>query len=200
MTELATGPPAATRAAVIHEAALTLFAERGYGATTMNDLARAVGIRAPSLYNYVASKHELLRRIMVTTMDDLIAGFHEAVADADHPAEKLRRATEAHIHYHARHRREAFVGNREIWSLKLPSRRAILAKRKDYSMLFRRLIEEGSKTGAFHAESARLVTYAILDMGIGVAAWFRSDGPYTEDELAHIYGDFALRLAGAADR
>jgi AcrR family transcriptional regulator len=184
-----------TRAEAIRDAALTLFAERGFRATTMRDVARAVGVRAPSLYSHVRSKDTLLTEIMVTTMDELIRGFHLAVATTRDPVEQLRRATEAHVRYHTRHRREAFVGNREIPSLKPGARRIILDKRREYSMLFRDLIDRGSREGAFILSSPRLVAYAILDMGIGLAAWFRPDGPYTEDELAKSYGQFALRLA-----
>jgi AcrR family transcriptional regulator len=184
-----------TRADAIRDAALTLFAERGFRATTMKDVARAVGVRAPSLYSHVSSKDALLTGIMVTTMDDLIQGFHLAVATTCDPVEQLRRATEAHVRYHTRHRREAFVGNREIPSLKTDARRTILDKRREYSMLFRDLIDRGSKEGVFLRSPPRLVAYAILDMGIGLAAWFRPDGPYTEEELAQSYGEFALRLA-----
>jgi AcrR family transcriptional regulator len=184
-----------TRADAIRDAALTLFAERGFRATTMNDVARAVGVRAPSLYHYIRSKHELLREIMVTTMDELIQGFHLAVATTRDPVEQLRRATEAHVRYHTRHRREAFVGNREIPSLKPGARRVILNKRREYSMLFRDLIHRGAEERVFAIRSPRLVAYAILDMGIGLAAWFRPDGPCTEEELVQSYGQFALRLA-----
>ena len=184
-----------TRAEAIRDAALTLFADRGFRATTMKDIARAVGVRAPSLYTHVRSKDALLIEIMVTTMDDLIEGFHLAVATTRDPGEQLRHATEAHVRYHTRHRREAFVGNREIPSLKPGARRIILDKRREYSMLFRDLIDRGSKEGIFLRSSSRLVAYAILDMGIGVAAWFRPDGPYTVEELVQSYGEFALRLA-----
>ena len=161
----------------------------------MKDIARAVGVRAPSLYTHVRSKDALLTEIMVTTMDDLIKGFHLAVATTRDPVEQLKRATESHVRYHTRHRREAFVGNREIPSLKPGARRIILDKRREYSMLFRNLIDRGSKEGIFLRSSPRLVAYAILDMGIGLAAWFRPDGPYTEEELVRSYGEFALRLA-----
>jgi AcrR family transcriptional regulator len=184
-----------TRAEAIRDAALTLFAERGFRATTMKDVARAVGVRAPSLYSHVRSKDALLTEIMVTTMDDLIQGFHLAVAPAPDSVEQLRRATEAHVRYHTRHRREAFVGNREIPSLKAAARRTVLDKRREYSMLFRGLIDRGSREGVFLRSSPRLVAYAILDMGIGLAAWFRPDGPHAEEELVRLYGEFALRLA-----
>jgi hypothetical protein len=54
--------------------------------------ARAHWVRAPSLYTHVRSKDELLTEIMVTTMDELIHGFHRAVARTCDPVERLRRA------------------------------------------------------------------------------------------------------------
>ena len=191
-------PRAPDRSADVRDAALTLFAERGYRGTTMNDIADALGIRAPSLYNHVGAKHDLLREIMLGTMDRLIDDHHTAVAATEEVREQLRRATEAHVRYHARHRREAFVGNREIPSLESGPREAVLARRDEYERLFRRLIERGQAEERFAVESARLASYAILEMGIGVSSWFRPDGPLSEDEVVAHYGRFALRLVGSA--
>lgn len=57
----------------VRSAALTLFAERGYRATTMADIGAAVGIRGPSLYRHVRSKQDLLAEIMTDTMNELLA-------------------------------------------------------------------------------------------------------------------------------
>ena len=55
----------------ISDAALHLFSERGYQATTMDDLGAALGIRGPSLYKHVRSKQDLLAGIMLETMNTL---------------------------------------------------------------------------------------------------------------------------------
>ncbi|MEV4970280.1 TetR/AcrR family transcriptional regulator [Streptomyces scopuliridis] len=191
------GTPAADRRSAIRQAALRLFAVRGYGATTMTDIGAAVGIRGPSLYKHVASKHELLAEIMMGTMERLIADNTAAVAGADGVGERLRRSVEAHIRYHARHRLEAFVGNREIASLVQPEQDRLLQRRSVYERRFRELIERGAAEGAFHVQSARIASYSILDMGIGVASWFHEDGEYSVDQLAYQYGDIALRIVGA---
>ncbi|WP_254076284.1 hypothetical protein [Streptomyces sp. P3] len=52
---------------------------------------------------------------------------------------RLRRATEAHVRYHARHRLDAFVGNREIRSLVEPHHSRVLALRAEYEAGVRRL-------------------------------------------------------------
>ncbi|WP_307179100.1 TetR/AcrR family transcriptional regulator [Streptomyces africanus] len=91
----------------IRNAALVLFAERGYAATTMADIGEAVGMRGPSLYKHVGSKQELLTQIMTGTMDDLLRNHRAAVAGCEDVVERLRLAAEAHVRCHARHRLEA---------------------------------------------------------------------------------------------
>ena len=187
----------AARTADIRAAALALFAERGYQATTMADIGAAIGIRGPSLYKHVGSKQELLSQIMVATMEALIAGHRAAIAGCDDVAERLRRAAEAHVRFHARHRLEAFVGTREIRSLQEPHLAEVLDRRAAYERRFRDIVADGAEAGRFRVVSAKLTSYAILDLGMGVSVWYREDGDLTEDQVVYQYGDLALRLAGA---
>jgi hypothetical protein len=76
-------------------------------------------------------------------------------------------------------------------------RRVVLGKRAAYELGFRELIDTGRADGEFRVESAQLASYSILDMGIGVSAWFRRDAGPSEDEVVSQYADFALRLVGA---
>src|SRR5918998_2561138 len=98
--------PIRSRRTDVRDAALTLFAERGYHGTSMKDIAAAVGMRAPSLYNHVGAKQELLVEIVERTLVDLQRLHAEAVGSTRDVAEALRRAVEAHVRYHARHPRE----------------------------------------------------------------------------------------------
>ncbi|HEY6531978.1 MAG TPA: TetR/AcrR family transcriptional regulator [Acidimicrobiales bacterium] len=192
------GPEAPSeRRGEIAQAALELFATKGYRATTMADIGARLGIRGPSLYKHIGSKQELLVGIMHASMDRLLDDHRAAVATAAGVEAQLRRAVEAHVRFHTRHRDEAFVGTREIDSLDPAERRTIVAKRASYEQAFRTLIETGCAEGRFQVASSRLASYAILDMGMGVAVWFRADGPATADEVAYAHGDYALRLVGA---
>ncbi|MFH8737010.1 MULTISPECIES: TetR/AcrR family transcriptional regulator [unclassified Streptomyces] len=194
------GSSPSDRRSAIRQAALQLFAAQGYRSTTMTDIGAAVGIRGPSLYKHVASKHELLVEIMIGTMEQLIADNTAAVAGVDDAHEQLRRSVEAHIRYHARHRLEAFVGNREIGSLEQPDQDRVLSRRSAYERRFRELIERGAAEGVFHVQSARIASYSILDMGIGVSSWFHEVGEFSVDQLAYQYGDIALRIVGVAEQ
>jgi AcrR family transcriptional regulator len=183
----------------VREAALTLFAERGYRATSMRDIAGRLGVRAPALYNHVGSEGEILREIMQSTMDRCLIDHREAISGPGEVVQQLRRAAEAHARLPIRYRREILVTNREVLSLDEEFRPLIVAKRDEYERAFRRLIERGCRTGAFDVQSPRLASYAILEMGNGIAAWFREGGLLTEDDVARQHGEFALRLVGAAN-
>lgn len=181
----------------IRAAALELFATRGYQATTVDDIADRVGIRGPSLYRHFRSKQDLLRELMLGPMDRLLVDQQAAIASTSDVPEQLRRAVHAHVRFHTRHQHEAFVGNREIHALAEPSQSQLLDRRDRYEHTIRGLIETGVERGLFHVPSARLASYAIVDMGIGVATWFRPDGPLSMDEVTQRYGDFAMSLVGA---
>jgi AcrR family transcriptional regulator len=186
------------RAREVREAALELFAEQGYRATTMGDIANLVGIRPPSLYNYVDSKYTLLVDLIVSATDSGLRDVLAGQASTDEVTEQLRRSVEAHVRYHARHRREMYVAQRGFSSLSADDQAMILAKRHEYEGVIRTIIQRGMDEGTFLTKSARSASLAIIDLGLGVAVWFRADGPVSETELAFEYGEFALRIVQVA--
>jgi len=189
-------PAAPDRREQVRAAAVELFAAQGYRDTTVDQIGERVGIRGPSVYKHFRSKQELLADIVVGTADLLLGAQRAAVRSATDVREQLRRAVEAHVRVHAEHAREAFVGSREIGSLAEPHRSAVLRKRAEYDRRLRRVVETGVREGVFAVDSPRLAAYGILDMGAGVAGWFRPGGPVSQDELATFYAELALRMLG----
>ena len=181
----------------VREAALTLFSERGYQATTMKDLATMLGMQAPSLYNHVVSKQEILRRIMLGGMARLLARQQEALAAGQTPAERLRAMTEAHVLIHIHHRRSAMVVNREIDNLDEPTRNEVRAQRDIYEQGFRGVIQRGVEERAFTVDSVKLASFAIIEMATSVTVWFSEGGPLSAEQVAREFGRMALRIVGA---
>ena len=166
----------------------------------MADIGAALGVRGPSLYRYLHAKQDVLVEIMTATMNALLAAQDVAYASSADPALAVRRMVEAHVRFHAAHREEAFVGNRELDNLDARSRESVLDLRRRYEGRLRGAVDEGVQAGQFLVGSERLVSYAILDMGMGVAAWFRPDGPHSVDEIAYTYADFALAMLRGGGR
>src|SRR5688572_7638823 len=72
------------------EVARGLFAERGFSAVTMDDVAAAVGVTKPLLYTYFGNKDRLFAACMEPAGETLVATVMAAVTEADGPAEALR--------------------------------------------------------------------------------------------------------------
>ena len=66
-----------------------LFAERGYGDVTMEEIAAAVGVTKPLLYNYFGNKERLYIACMERAGDSLTRTVAEAIAGADSPGDAL---------------------------------------------------------------------------------------------------------------
>ncbi|MDQ2812658.1 MAG: TetR/AcrR family transcriptional regulator [Actinomycetota bacterium] len=189
----------ATNVGTVLDAACLLFADRGYRATSMKDIASELGVRAPSLYNHVTSKQEILYAIMDKAMDRALAALAGALDGVDDVAEQLRRATESLVLDFLRYPAEVTVCNVEVRSLDPGYRLAIVAKRDRYGARVRGIIEHGCRTGRFRTPTPQIAAFAVLEMGNSAKSWFRPGGRYTDSYVARAYGDFALRVVGQAD-
>lgn len=181
----------------VREAALTLFSELGYHGTTMKHVGEALDVRAPSLYNHVDSKQEILRRLFTAGMDRLLAYQDMALASTSDTPEQLRRMTASHVLLRIRHQRSAAVADRELASLEEPTRSAVGAQRERYEARFRDVIERGVAEGVFEARSPKLASFAIIELASSVSRWFRNDGPLSDYDVASEYAGMALRIVGA---
>src|SRR5258708_26401090 len=122
----------ANRGSVL-DAASVLFAERGYHGTWMKDIAEKIGVRAPSLYNHVTSKQDMLYAIMDKAMDRALEALGETLAGVEDIPEQLRRATESLVLDFLRYPAEVTVCNNEVRGLEAGNRLAIVGKRDRYA-------------------------------------------------------------------
>ena len=142
------------------------------------------------------SKQDLLKAIIGPTVDGVLDDFRAAVDDQSDPVERLRRAVRVYALRHATHRREALVANRDTTSLPEPARTRVRQRERDHERAVRAIICDGVGTGDFHVDSPPLASFAILEMCLSIARWFRDDGARTAEEVADEYTDFALRIVG----
>jgi AcrR family transcriptional regulator len=99
--------PRAEREQQILDLAHARFAERGYAAVTMDDVAAEAGVTKPLLYAYFGNKERLYLACMQRAGDAMLATVADAIADAESPADALRHGLRAFF---------AFVdGDRDAW-------------------------------------------------------------------------------------
>jgi AcrR family transcriptional regulator len=187
-----------TRADVL-DVALTLFAERGYHGTSLKQVAERLSISTPSLYNHMGSKGSLLTAIVLDTLEHVVADFDAAIAGTDDPVTQVRRATEVYALRHATHRRETLVVNHETVHLDDSTRARAQGMRRDHERRFRAIILRGQRDGVFDVESAKLASFAIREMCVSIARWFREGGEFTVAEVARQHAAFALGMLGVSE-
>ena len=177
----------------IVEAAAHAFRERGYAATSLEDIATEVGIWKGSLYHYIDSKEDLLFAVVRGPADRILDDLR-LLANLDlPPAEKIRRAARSHVLVLNDHFVYASVYLQEIagrhrsaeWS----------AMDKEYVTCLERIIQEGIDRGDFSPTlNPRIATLAIVGSLNWLTHWYQPDGPLSPTEIADNFTD--LFLAG----
>lgn len=90
-------PAKRTRADEIIDAAIGLFARRGYAEVSIDEIGAAVGIAGPSIYNHFAGKHDILVAGMLRGHDRLREGLRAAREEGTDPADVLRRLSDSYV-------------------------------------------------------------------------------------------------------
>jgi TetR/AcrR family transcriptional regulator, cholesterol catabolism regulator len=186
---------APSRRRAIEDVASALFHERGYPATSVRDIARALDIRGASLYAHVTSKEDVLWSIVdraASTFED--AADRAAAGTASRsPADRLSALVRAHVEVIAADPELASVFVSEWRHLSADHRAAILARRDGYEARFRDVIVEGMATGDFGSTDPGLAATFILTALNGLATWYRPEGRLTAQRIADHYADLAVR-------
>jgi len=181
----------------IRAAAVDLFQRHGYEGATMRDLAQAVGMDAGSLYNHFRSKYDLLREVLIGTMEDLVVAVREAVDQAsDRPADQLRAGLGAYVRFHADRLHEAGIADSERRSLEAEDELRLLALRRELAEVFRAILERGRDGGEFVVDDVGIATLCVLSLPARLPVWFRPDGRLDLDEVAERMTVIALRAVG----
>jgi TetR/AcrR family transcriptional regulator, cholesterol catabolism regulator len=161
---------ARSRDSIVQAAAL-LFSESGYSATTMRDIARAVGVLPGSLYAHVDGKETLLVEIVDRGIDRFLAQA-EAIPRGAPPSEQLRLAVRLHVDVVAEDPSGTHVVFHQWRHLTGLHRDRVLAKRQRYEDVFTRIVGDGVASGAFAGDlDRRVAVRAILGALNWTAEW-----------------------------
>ena len=188
-----------TRRQAIEDVASDLFRERGYAATSIRDIARALSVQGASLYAHVTSKEDVLWAIVDRAASRFEAAADRAERDAEarkpgDAAEAIAALVRAHVEVLTADVDEAGVFVHE-WRALGPERRAAILERRDaYEARFRYRIKEGIAVGAFAMTDPAIASGAILSAVNGVATWYAPEGRLAADRIADHLVDLAMRM------
>ena len=168
-------------------AAVQLFAELGYHAASMRDIAERSGIKAASIYHHYPNKQALLIEIMNTYMQRLNASLERILRECDDPEQRLQQAIASHIFLHTSYKAEFFIIDTEIRALDAANRTAILALRDAYELLLQELLRDGMQRAVFRQSDVKVASYAIIAMCTEVSTWFRPNGRLSVQQVVDLY-------------
>jgi TetR/AcrR family transcriptional regulator, cholesterol catabolism regulator len=173
--------------------AARLFQQRGYDATSMNDVAAALRLSKGGLYHHFQSKDEILYEIMNHAMEITQERVLNPVRGIADPEERLRALIRLHIEVVLSPRdREITVMLHENHPLPPALRKRINARKKDYIHFLEGLMAEvQSKTRpqARGKVSPRAAAFALLGMINWIYQWYKPEGELQAQSLIPQFTD-----------
>lgn len=184
----------------ILEASLKMFAERGYAAASVRDLAAAAGLKPATIYAHYPSKEHILAELCRLGHEEQYRSVRTAVLDSGaDPRDQIVAYVRAHVAFHTSYPMLAVVSNAELHVLGEELGSATFAIRRQSEDLLAEIIQRGMQAGSFDVTVPWLAVAAIGGMGLRVAYWFAPDYHVSAEQVADGYAEFALRILGADD-
>ncbi len=184
--------PARPREAELHATATRLFRQRGYHATSMQDLGEALGMNRGSIYHYITGKDELLWAILNRALDVLEERVLPKLQGDGPPVARLTDAIREHLHVAADHADELSLIQIELRALDADRQREIIARRNEYENQWRAVIDAGIADGSLRPFDVRLAGIGILSACNWFTQWYRPDGRLSVDQIADAFGELFL--------
>jgi AcrR family transcriptional regulator len=177
----------------LEQTATSLFQERGYAATSMRDMAQALGIEAASLYSHIKSKEEILQNVCFRMARQFFASQEEALAKAPNdPVEQLSAVIIAHIKVITEDTSASAVFFSEWRHLSEPYHTELQAMRRKYEGVFQKILDKGIANGKIIELNTRFAVFTILSALNWTHNWYKPSGPQTPEQIGRNLADTIL--------
>ncbi len=176
------------RRAEILRAALTAFRDKGYHATTLEDIARYLGVRKQALYHYFPDKEAILFECHRVSLAQVSGHLREARRAHRTGTGRLRHV----IREHVRVMTETLEGSPlafEVTALGEARQRQVIAARDRYERGLRAIIAGGVRAGEFRAVDPKVAVFVILGAINWIARWYQPAGTIQGAELGTVFAD-----------
>jgi AcrR family transcriptional regulator len=146
----------------IIDAASALYARKGFGATSIQEISETANVALPVTYHYVKKKSEIMRLIMEDVLNTFQERLIKEVKDIVDPMEKLATAVILYLRVLDEQREKVLLIYQKSSSLDRSSKTQIMALEVDVSEIFSNIINEGIAQGVFKRVDVDLMAYNIL--------------------------------------
>ena len=183
-------------------AAATCFAERGFSATSVDEVARRMGYTKGRVYHYFRSKGELFIAAASYGLDRLMNEVTPKARQAGAPSARLAQMARAHVTTQIRdlpyHRVMLQGVTMVVRGATTPEERDLhdqfIARQGAYENVFRAVLEEGRQTGEIRGGNRSIQVKTLLLSLNGACFWFTEREEQSEGEIAEI-ADQLVQLA-----
>jgi AcrR family transcriptional regulator len=146
----------------IIDAASALYARKGYGATSIQEISETANVALPVTYHYVKKKSGIMRLIMEDVLNIFQESLIEEIKDIVDPVEKLAIAVILYLRVLDRQREKMLLLYQKSSSLDRRSKKRIMGLEVQVSEIFSTIIKEGIAQGVFKTVDVDLMAYNIL--------------------------------------
>lgn len=171
---------------IIDEKAAFLFRKKGYTATSMQDIAEAVNIKAASLYNHIKSKQELLSNMLITIAEEFSSGMDDIKNSSLSEFQKLDALVDLHVQMTLKYSDSISLITGEWVHLGEPILMRYKKLRTRYENDFLQILNSCKQRGHISKEiNLDLALYSILSSLHWLYSWHNKNKSTSKIELEH---------------
>ncbi|EZH73698.1 TetR family transcriptional regulator [Aquimarina atlantica] len=174
--------PESRKQEIINAAAI-LFKEKGYSAVTMRDLAKAMGIKAASLYNHIQSKQEILSTIIIGLAEEFTVGMNKIVNSDENTIQKLENIIDLHIDVTLRNADGLASLNNDWMHLEEDNLQYFEKMRQEYEDNFRDIVKKGLEKGEIKPYNVEIMVFSTLSTLRTLYLWYPEQKEIDSDIL-----------------
>ena len=183
MTVRIIGVMSPSRKDQIKQTAAKMFRKRGYQATSMRDIAKELGMEAPSLYNHIRSKQQILSELLLMVAEEFTEGMSEVKKSTGPEVEKLEQLVKLHVDITMEHSDAVSLLTGEWVHLEKESAKVFIKKRDAYELDFRTILKASIKKGHLENVDVELALFSILSTLRWLYSWYGRNPGVNRKEL-----------------
>lgn len=179
------------RASQIYRVAAEIMCQKGYEATSMNDIAEAAGLTKAGIYHYIRGKEDLLFEIMNYAMDGVDQGIIAPAQEVAGAEERLRTIIERHTRSILEGVGALTIVLEEMTALTPAHRRVITGRKRAYFEFIRKTLQQLAAEGKLRDVSPTTAAFSLLGMILWISRWYRRDGTIKPQDALKDYLEMA---------
>jgi AcrR family transcriptional regulator len=175
--------------------AASLIARKGFEATSMRDLAKAIDASLAGLYHYFSSKEDLLFQLQYRTFGSLLEQQQAVAAEPGTPEERFARLITGHLQFYSRHRNELKACTFELESLTGKPYETVEAIRRRYYRLMTSVVADvigGPSSNGKETRKSRHATLFLFGMLNWIFMWYEPSRHGTVEQIGQEMQELVL--------